>query len=78
MPGVLTIAVDLQALKDHHPLADVVDASGVRLRGRGRVLQGYASSIRKPSPASRYIRTANASTALAARPRVTSWTFCAV
>ena len=32
--------VDLNDLKAHHPLADVVEAAGVRLRGRGRVRQG--------------------------------------
>ena len=32
--------VDLAALKERHPLGDVVEAAGVRLRGRGRVRQG--------------------------------------
>ena len=32
--------VDIPALKASHPLADVVEAAGVRLRGRGRVRQG--------------------------------------
>ncbi len=32
--------VDITALKGRHPLGDVVEASGVRLRGRGRVRQG--------------------------------------
>ena len=32
--------VDLDALKSLHPLGDVVEASGVQLRGRGRVCQG--------------------------------------
>ncbi len=32
--------VDLAALKQRHPLGEVVEASGVRLRGRGRVRQG--------------------------------------
>ena len=32
--------VDIPALKRRHPLGDVVEASGVRLRGRGRVRQG--------------------------------------
>ena len=32
--------VDLGALKSHHRLGDVVEASGVQLRGRGRVRQG--------------------------------------
>ena len=32
--------VDIAALKERHPLGDVVEASGVRLRGRGRVRQG--------------------------------------
>ncbi len=33
-------AVDIAALKERHPLGEVVEASGVRLRGRGRVRQG--------------------------------------
>ena len=32
--------VDLAALKERHPLGEVVEAAGVRLRGRGRVRQG--------------------------------------
>ena len=32
--------VNLAALKQRHPLADVVLAAGVQLRGRGRVRQG--------------------------------------
>ena len=32
--------VDIAALKERHLLADVVEASGVQLRGRGRVRQG--------------------------------------
>ena len=32
--------VDIPALKARHPLGDVVEAAGVRLRGRGRVRQG--------------------------------------
>ena len=32
--------VDIPALKERHPLGDVVEAAGVRLRGRGRVRQG--------------------------------------
>ena len=32
--------VDIPALKARHPLADVVEAAGVRLRGKGRVRQG--------------------------------------
>jgi len=32
--------VDIPALKQRYPLAGVVDAAGVRLRGRGRVRQG--------------------------------------
>ena len=32
--------VDIPALKSRHPLGDVVEASGVQLRGRGRVRQG--------------------------------------
>ena len=33
-------SVDIPALKTRHPLGDKVEASGVRLRGRGRVRQG--------------------------------------
>ena len=32
--------VDIPALKARHPLADVVEAAGTKLRGRGRVRQG--------------------------------------
>ncbi len=32
--------VDIAALKERHPLGEVVEAAGVRLRGRGRVRQG--------------------------------------
>ena len=32
--------VDLPALKSRHPLGDLVEAAGVKLRGRGRVRQG--------------------------------------
>ena len=34
-------AVDIPALKARHPLAEVVEAAGVRLSGRGRVRQGF-------------------------------------
>ena len=34
------VNVDLPALKRRHPLGEVVEAAGVRLRGRGRVRQG--------------------------------------
>ena len=37
---VANAPVDLAALKARHPLGDVVEASGVGLRGRGRVRQG--------------------------------------
>ena len=37
---MVTVNVDIPALKARHPLGDVVEASGVRLRGRGRVRQG--------------------------------------
>ncbi|MCY4528590.1 MAG: CHC2 zinc finger domain-containing protein, partial [Chloroflexi bacterium] len=32
--------VDIPALKARHPLADVVESAGVKLKGRGRVRQG--------------------------------------
>ena len=35
-----TATVDIPALKARHPLGDTVEASGVRLRGKGRVRQG--------------------------------------
>ena len=37
---MVTANVDISALKARHPLGDTVEASGVRLRGRGRVRQG--------------------------------------
>ena len=37
---MVTANVDIPALKARHPLGDVVEAAGVRLRGRGRVRQG--------------------------------------
>ena len=37
---MVTANVDIAALKARHPLGDAVEASGVRLRGRGRVRQG--------------------------------------
>ena len=37
---MVTASVDIPALKARHPLGDAVEASGVRLRGRGRVRQG--------------------------------------
>ena len=37
---MVTVNVDIPALKARHSLGDTVEASGVRLRGRGRVRQG--------------------------------------
>ena len=37
---IANASVDIPALKARHPLGDTVEASGVRLRGRGRVRQG--------------------------------------
>ena len=37
---MVTANVDIPALKARHPLGDTVEASGVRLRGKGRVRQG--------------------------------------
>ena len=37
---MVTASVDIPALKARYPLGDTVEASGVRLRGRGRVRQG--------------------------------------
>ena len=38
---MVVATVDIPALKERHPLGDMVEASGVRLRGRGRVRQGF-------------------------------------
>ena len=38
---MVTANVDIPALKARHPLGGTVEASGVRLRGRGRVRQGF-------------------------------------
>ncbi len=40
MTATAATSVDLAALKERHPLGDVVETAGVRLRGRGRVRQG--------------------------------------
>ncbi len=40
---MVTANVDIPTLKARHPLGDTVEASGVRLRGRGRVRQGVCS-----------------------------------
>ena len=37
---MVAVNVDIPALKARHPLGDTVEASGVRLRGKGRVRQG--------------------------------------
>ena len=37
---MVTVNVDITALKSRHPLGDTVEAAGVRLHGRGRVRQG--------------------------------------
>ena len=37
---MVTANMDIPALKARHPLGDAVEASGVRLRGKGRVRQG--------------------------------------
>ncbi len=38
---MVVATVDIPALKERHPLGDTVEASGVRLRGMGRVRQGF-------------------------------------
>ena len=38
---MVTVNVDIAALKARHPLGDTVGASGVSLRGKGRVRQGF-------------------------------------
>ncbi len=40
---VANTQVDLAALKSRHSLGDLVEASGVHLRGRGRVRRGVFS-----------------------------------
>ena len=40
MVATASAPTDIAALKARHPLGDVVEASGVQLRGRGRVRQG--------------------------------------
>ena len=40
MTATATTSIDLAALKERHPLGDIVEAAGVRLHGRGRVRQG--------------------------------------
>ena len=42
--------VDIQTLKARHPLGDVVEASGVRLMGRGRVRQGVCPFHEETAP----------------------------
>ena len=37
---MVTVNVDIPALKARHPLAEVVESAGVKLKGRGRVRQG--------------------------------------
>ena len=37
---MVMVNVDIPSLKARHPLGDMVEASGIRLRGRGRVRQG--------------------------------------
>ena len=37
---MVTANVDIPALKARHPLAEVVESAGVKLKGRGRVRQG--------------------------------------
>ena len=43
-------SVDIPALKARHPLGDVVEASGVRLLGRGRVRQGVCPFHEESAP----------------------------
>ena len=38
---MVTATVDIPALKARHPLAEVVESAGVKLKGRGRVRQGF-------------------------------------
>ena len=47
---VANTQVDLAALKSRHPVGDLVEASGVHLRGRG------AASARASSPSTRRSR----------------------
>ena len=43
-------SVDIPALKARHPLGDVVEASGVRLLGRGRIRQGVCPFHEETAP----------------------------
>ena len=38
---MVTATVDIPGLKARHPLAEVVESAGVKLKGRGRVRQGF-------------------------------------
>ena len=38
---MVAVNVDIPALKARHPLAEVVESAGVKLKGRGRVRQGF-------------------------------------
>ena len=44
---MVTANMDIPALKARHPLGDAVEASGVRLRGKGRVRQGVCPFPRR-------------------------------
>ncbi len=52
---MVTVNVDIAALKARHPLGDTVEASGVRLRGRGRVRQGVCPSTTRRRTAVRRV-----------------------
>ena len=72
---VANASVDIPALKARHPLGDAVEASGVRLRGRGRVPPGRpAPSTTRPRAALRCTATPRGSTASAVGRAATCWT----
>ncbi len=47
---MVTVNVDIPVLKARHPLAEAVEAAGVKLRGRGRVRQGVCPFHEEAEP----------------------------
>ena len=69
--------VDLAALKHRHPLAEVVTAAGVQLRGQGRVRQGLCPFHDETAGQLHGVRRYGpASIASAVVPAATCWTSC--
>ena len=72
---VANAPVDIPALKARHPLGDMVEASGVRLRGRGRVRQGVCPFHDEAEGSfTVYGDSASGSTASGAAQGATCWT----